>query len=49
MRLVPEQLRALGVAIRRLQGRKRFLFRSAASLLNGLVDSGPFALGTPAP
>ena len=41
----PEQLRALGVAIRRLQGRKRFLFRSAASLLNGLVDSGPSPLG----
>ncbi len=41
----PEQLRALGVAIRRLQGRKRFLFRSAASLLNGLVDSGPLPLG----
>ena len=41
----PEQLRALGVAVRRLQGRKRFLFRSAASLLNGLVDSGPSPLG----
>ncbi len=41
----PEQLLALGVAIRRLQGRKRFLFRSAASLLNGLVDSGPSPLG----
>ena len=41
----PEQLRELGVAIRRLQGRKRFLFRSAASLLNGLVDSGPLPLG----
>ena len=41
----PEHLRALGVAIRRLQGRKRFLFRSAASLLNGLVDSGPSPLG----
>ena len=41
----PEQLRAFGVAIRRLQGRKRFLFRSAASLLNGLVDSGPSPLG----
>ena len=41
----PEQLRVLGVAIRRLQGRKRFLFRSAASLLNGLVDSGPSPLG----
>ena len=41
----PEQLRALGVAIRRLQGRKRFLFRSAASLLNGLVNSGPSPLG----
>ena len=41
----PEQLRVLGVAIRRLQGRKRFFFRSAASLLNGLVDSGPSPLG----
>ncbi|NKB74464.1 MAG: four-carbon acid sugar kinase family protein [Synechococcus sp. s2_metabat2_7] len=41
----PEQLQALGVAIRRLQGRKRFLFRCAASLLNGLVDSGPTPLG----
>ena len=41
----PEQLLALGVAIRKLQGRKRFLFRSAASLLNGLVDSGPSPLG----
>jgi uncharacterized protein YgbK (DUF1537 family) len=41
----PEHLLALGVAIRRLQGRKRFLFRSAASLLNGLVDSGPSPLG----
>ena len=41
----PEHLRALGVAIRLLQGRKRFLFRSAASLLNGLVDSGPAPLG----
>ena len=41
----PEHLRALGVAIRRLQGRMRFLFRSAASLLNGLVDSGPSPLG----
>ncbi len=41
----PRQLRALGGAVRRLQGRKRFLFRSAASLLNGLVDSGPSPLG----
>ncbi len=41
----PEHLRALGVAIRRLKGRKHFLFRSAASLLNGLVDSGPSPLG----
>ena len=41
----PDQLLALGVAIRKLQGRKRFLFRSAASLLNGLVDSGPSPLG----
>ena len=40
-----EQLQALGVAIRGLQGRKRFLFRSAASLLNGLVDSGSSPLG----
>ncbi len=41
----PGQLRALGAAIRALQGRKHFLFRSAASLLNGLVDSGPSPLG----
>ena len=41
----PEHLRVLGAAIRSLQGRKRFLFRSAASLLNGLVDSGPSPLG----
>ena len=37
----PEQLRELGVAIRRLQGLKRFLLRSAASLHNRLVDSAP--------
>ena len=41
----PEQLQALGVAVHQLQGRKRFLFRSAASLLNGLVDGGPKPLG----
>ena len=41
----PEQLRVLGAAIRLLQGRKRFLFRSAASLINGLLDSGPSPLG----
>ena len=41
----PEQLQALGVAVHQLQGRKRFLFRSAASLLNGLVDGGPEPLG----
>ena len=41
----PEQLQALGAAIQRLAGQKRFLFRSAASLLNGLVDGGPAPLG----
>ena len=41
----PEHLQALGAAVRQLQGRKRFLFRSAASLLNGLADSGPEPLG----
>ena len=41
----PEHLQSLGVAIRQLQGRKRFLFRSAASLLNGLADSGSEPLG----
>ena len=40
-----EQLEALGAALHQLQGRKRFLFRSAASLLNGLVDGGPSPLG----
>jgi uncharacterized protein YgbK (DUF1537 family) len=34
----PEQLAALGAAVEALRGRKRFLFRSAASLLNGLVE-----------
>jgi len=42
-----EQLEALGAALHQLQGRKRFLFRSAASLLNGLVDGGPRPLGAP--
>ena len=37
----PEQLAVLAEAIRGLQGRKRFLFRSAASLLNGLADQPP--------
>ena len=41
----PQQLEALGAALHQLQGRKRFLFRSAASLLNGLVDGGPCPLG----
>ena len=40
-----EQLEALGAAVHQLQGRKRFLFRSAASLLNGLVDGGSCPLG----
>ncbi len=43
--LEPEHLRVLGAGIWMLQGHKRFLFRSAASLLNGLVDSGPSPLG----
>ena len=41
----PEQLTALGAALDQLRSRKRFLFRSAASLLNGLVDGGPVPLG----
>ncbi|EAQ70157.1 putative sugar and nucleotide-binding domains containing protein [Synechococcus sp. RS9909] len=41
----PEQLAALGAAVEALRGRKRFLFRSAASLLNGLVDGGRLAPG----
>ena len=40
----PEQLDALGAAVRRLQGRKRFLFRAAASLINGLVNAGEVPL-----
>ena len=41
----PRQLEALGAALDRLRHRKRFLFRSAASLLNGLVDGGAQPLG----
>lgn len=41
----PEQLDALGAAVRRLQGRKRLLFRAAASLINGLVNAGEEPLG----
>ena len=41
----PQQLDALGAAVRRLQGRKRFLFRAAASLINGLVNAGEAPLG----
>ena len=37
----PEQLAVLAEAIRGLRGRKRFLFRSAASLLNGLANQSP--------
>lgn len=40
-----EQLDALGAAVHHLQGRRRFLFRSAASLINGLVDGGLQPLG----
>ena len=40
-----EQLDALGAAVQQLQGRRRFLFRSAASLINGLVDGGKQPLG----
>ena len=35
---LPIHLDVLGKAIRRLLGRKRFLFRSAASLINGLAN-----------
>ena len=41
----PEQLAALGRAVEQLRGSKRFLFRSAASLLNGLANLGPQPLG----
>lgn len=37
----PEQLAVFGQAVRALCGRKRFLFRSAASLLNGLSGQPP--------
>ena len=40
-----EQLDALGAAVSALQGQRRFLFRSAASLINGLVDGGCEPLG----
>ncbi len=40
-----EQLDALGAAVHHLQGRRRFLFRSAASLINGLVNGGRQPLG----
>ncbi|WP_067093360.1 four-carbon acid sugar kinase family protein [Synechococcus sp. MIT S9508] len=40
-----EQLDALGAAVHYLQGRRRFLFRSAASLINGLVNGGRQPLG----
>ncbi len=40
-----EQLDALGGAVHHLRGRRRFLFRSAASLINGLVDGGRQPLG----
>ncbi|QNJ04919.1 putative sugar and nucleotide-binding domains containing protein [Synechococcus sp. MEDNS5] len=41
----PQQLDSLGAAVRRLQGRKRLLFRAAASLINGLVNAGEAPLG----
>ena len=37
----PEQLTALAAAVRALQGQKRFLFRSAASMVKALADPGP--------
>ena len=40
-----EQLDALGGAVHHLRGRRRFLFRSAASLINGLVVGGRQPLG----
>ena len=36
-----EQLTALAAAVRALQGEKRFLFRSAASMVKALADPGP--------
>lgn len=43
----PQQLAALGAAVEALRGRRRFLFRSAASLLNGLVEGAGRSLGPP--
>ena len=40
-----EQLDALGAAVSALLGQRRFLFRSAASLINALVDGGGEPLG----
>ena len=39
-----EQLTALAAAVRVLQGEKRFLFRSAASMVKALADPGPAPL-----
>ena len=36
-----DQLNALAAAVRALRGEKRFLFRSAASLVKALADPGP--------
>ncbi len=41
----PEQLAVLGVAVEALRGRRRFLFRSAASLLTGLAEGAGRPLG----
>ena len=39
-----QQLTALAAAVRALQAEKRFLFRSAASMVKALADPGPAAL-----
>ena len=40
-----DQLSALAAAVRALRSEKRFLFRSAASLVKALADPGPPPLG----
>ncbi|WP_413441913.1 four-carbon acid sugar kinase family protein [Synechococcus sp. MIT S1220] len=41
-----QQLRSFGAAVRALRSEKRFLFRSAASLVKALADPGPQPLDT---
>ncbi len=44
----PSQLKILGKAVKGLRKKKRFLFRSAASFINGLSDVSPKLLDTQA-